>query len=179
MTGKMSETKHHPSYLSPKLELRACADKGGYGLFAREPLAVNEVLAVWGGTVVPGSRLSAYSEYAQTHGLQVEDDLFLLPLTEDDPSDYFNHSCNPNAGLLGQITLVAMREVDIDEEICFDYAMSDSNPYDEFACGCGTPLCRKRVTAQDWKRRDLQQRYRGYFSPYLQRRIEAEAAKHA
>jgi hypothetical protein len=169
----MTAQKHHPSYLSPKLELRACPDKGGFGLFACQPLQKDEVLAVWGGVIVPGSRLGEYSEYAQTHGLQVEDDLYLLPLTEDDPSDYFNHSCNPNAGLLGQITLVAMRAIAPGEEICFDYAMSDSNPYDEFDCGCGAPTCRGRVTAEDWKRLDLQQRYRGYFSPYLQRRIDA------
>jgi hypothetical protein len=127
---------------------------------------------VWGGIIVPSERLNEYSQYAQTHGLQVEDDLFLLPLTEDDPSDYFNHCCDPNAGLNGQITLVAMQPIAAGEEICFDYAMSDSNPYDEFACGCGTPNCRGRVTAGDWMRPDLQQRYRGYFSPYLQRRID-------
>lgn len=168
----MSEQKHHPSYLSPHLEMRPCADKGGSGVFARQPVAAGEVLAVWGGVIVPGTRLEAYSDYARTHGLQVEDDLFLLPLTEDDPSDYFNHCCDPNAGLNGQITLVAMRDIAEDEEICFDYAMSDSNPYDEFECGCGTPNCRGKVTADDWQRSDLQERYQGYFSPYLQRRIE-------
>ena len=170
----MTGSKHHPSYLSPKLELRSCADKGGYGVFTREALKKDEVLAVWGGVVVPDERLNEYSEYAQTHGLQVEDNLYLIPLTEDDPADYFNHCCNPNSGLLGQITLVAMRDIDADEEICFDYSMSDSNPYDEFECGCGSPLCRGRVTAEDWKRKDLQQRYKGYFSAYLQRRIDAQ-----
>jgi uncharacterized protein len=103
----------------------------------------------------------------------VEDDLFLLPLTGDDPADAFNHSCDPNAGLYGQICLVAMRPIAADEEVCFDYAMSDSNPYDEFACGCGTPLCRKQITAEDWMRPDLQVRYKDYFSPYLKRRIDA------
>ena len=169
----MQTSQNHPSYLSPSLELRACPDKGGYGIFSLEPIQKDEVLAVWGGVVVSGSRLHGYSEYAQTHGLQVEDDLFLLPLTEDDPSDYFNHSCDPNAGLLGQITLVAMRPIEAGEEICFDYAMCDSNPYDEFACECGTANCRGRVTAEDWKRPDLQERYKGYFSPYLQRRINS------
>lgn len=170
----MTETKQHPSYLSPRLELCACVDKGGYGVFAREALTKNEVLAVWGGIIVADDRLDYYSDYARTHGLQVEDTLYLLPLTEDDPSDYFNHSCNPNAGLLGQITLVAMRPIQAGEEICFDYAMSDSNPYDEFDCGCGAPTCRGRITAEDWKRPDLQARYPGYFSPYLQRRIDAK-----
>lgn len=168
----MADQKHNPSYLSPKLALRPCLDKGGSGLFAIEALQKDEVLAVWGGVIVPGEQLGSYSDYAQTHGLQVEDDLYLLPLTDDDPSDYFNHSCDPNSGLLGQITLVAMRPVAAGEEICFDYAMSDSNPYDEFDCGCGTQHCRGRITAEDWKRKDLQERYRGYFSPYLQRRID-------
>ncbi len=168
----MESRKLH-SYLSPKLERRAAPDKGGVGVFARAAIAPGEILTVWGGVVVPGSRLSEFSEYARTHGLQVEDDLFLLPLTADDPADAFNHSCDPNAGLYGQIALVAMRPIAPDEEVCFDYAMSDSNPYDEFDCGCGTPLCRGRITADDWQRPDLQQRYRGYFSPYLQRRIDA------
>jgi hypothetical protein len=169
----MKKTTHNPSYLSPRLQLRSCPVKGGYGLFAREALSKGEVLAVWGGFIVPGERLGDYSEYIRTHGLQVEEDLFLLPLSEDDPSDYFNHSCDPNAGLLGQITLVSMRAIEAGEEICFDYAMSDSNAYDEFACGCGSPLCRGQVSAEDWRREDLQERYRGYFSPYLQRRIDA------
>jgi uncharacterized protein len=155
------------------LELRSCADKGGYGLFVLEPVEKGEVLALWGGVVVPSDRLAEYSTYSQTHGLQVEDDLFLLPLVEDDPSDYFNHSCGPNAGLNGQICLIAMRQLQVDEEVCFDYAMSDSNPYDEFECGCGSADCRGKVTADDWKRPDLQARYAGYFSPYLQRRIDA------
>jgi hypothetical protein len=50
--------------------------------------------------------------------------------------------------------------------------MSDGSPYDEFDCACGSPLCRGRVTGDDWQRHDLQARYAGYFSPYLQRRIE-------
>ena len=159
------------SYLSPKLERRESVEKGGAGVFAREAVEAGEILTVWGGVIVTGSRLDEFSEYARTHGLQVEDDLFLLPLTEDDPADDFNHSCEPNAGLYGQIALTAMRAIAVDEEVCFDYAMSDSNPYDEFACNCGSPLCRKNVTAEDWKRPELQERYQGYFSPYLQRRL--------
>jgi len=83
----------------------------------------------------------------------------------------FNHSCNPNSGLSGQITLIAIREIERDEEVCFDYAMSDSSDYDEFECHCGQPNCRKKITGRDWKLPELQGRYRDYFSPYLQRRI--------
>jgi hypothetical protein len=69
------------------------------------------------------------------------------------------------------VLLVAMRDIEPGEEICFDYAMSDSADYDEFDCVCGTELCRKVVTGADWKRPELQERYRGFLSSYLERRI--------
>jgi len=50
--------------------------------------------------------------------------------------------------------------------------MSDGSPYDEFDCACGSGLCRRRVTGEDWRQPVLQQRYSGHFSPYLQQRID-------
>jgi hypothetical protein len=66
-----------------------------------------------------------------------------------------------------------MRDILPGEEICFDYAMSDSTPYDEFICGCGAPNCRGTVTGKDWQIVELWDQYRGYFSPYLQRKIDS------
>ena len=48
--------------------------------------------------------------------------------------------------------------------------------YDEFACGCGAARCRGRVSGDDWRLPELRERYAGYFSAYLQRRIDAERA---
>jgi uncharacterized protein len=160
------------SFLSGKLEGRSFPGKGGKGVFATERVEKGEILTVWGGIVVPGSRFFEFTDYARTHSIQVEEDLYLMPLTGDDPADYFNHSCDPNAGLYGQISLVAMRVIEKGEEVCFDYAMSDSNPYDEFECSCGSPNCRGKITADDWALPDLQKRYEGYFTPYLQRRMD-------
>ncbi len=64
-----------------------------------------------------------------------------------------------------------MRDIEPGEEICFDYAMTDSYPYDEFDCQCRSPMCRGRITANDWRLPDLQEHYRGYFSSYLEKRI--------
>jgi hypothetical protein len=47
------------------------------------------------------------------------------------------------------------------------------NPKDEFDCYCGSANCRKHVTGSDWMISALWERYNGYFSPYLARRIEA------
>jgi hypothetical protein len=159
-------------YLSPRLEVRNAPDKGGYAVYTLKALKKNEVLAVWGGKVVTLAEVLALPQEEQGHTIQVYDGLYLAPLDMEEPADYVNHSCNPNAGICGQITLVAMRDIAPGEEITFDYAMADSSSFDEFDCSCGAATCRGRVSGNDWKLPVLWARYNGYFSTYLQKRIE-------
>lgn len=161
------------SYLSPKLEARTYVEKGGHGIFANAPIVPGERLLVWGGDIVTEDQLAALPQPMRSYSIQVEEDLFLAARPGDEPesADYINHSCNPNAGLDGQIVLVALRNIKPSEEICIDYAMCDGSPYDEFECQCGAVNCRGRITGNDWQLPALQERYAGYFMPYLQRRI--------
>jgi SET domain-containing protein len=163
--------EHHlNSYLSPKLEARPISKKMK-GVFAREPVQKGELLTLWSGVIYSRAGYEKLPEKYQTCGIQVEENLFLSPRKLEE-ADYVNHSCDPNAGLSGQVSLVAMRDIAVGEQICYDYATSDGCDYDEFDCGCGAPTCRGRVTGRDWQLRELWDRYRGHFSPYLQRRID-------
>jgi uncharacterized protein len=173
-----SLTVQPTGYVSSKLEGRLIAGKGGRGLFAREKVRAGEMLVVWGGEVVSGEALRAMAEDRLRLALQVEDDLYLLT-TNEGAADWVNHSCDPNAGLDGQIVLVALRDIRAGEEVTFDYATSDASPYDEFECGCASRRCRGHVTGSDWRLPELQQRYEGHFSPYVQRRIDAARAASA
>lgn len=158
-------------FLSPKVEIRALGGARGRAAFARQRIAPDELLAIWAGRVLDVAALQALSPAERSHTIQIEEGLFLASLTPEEPSDFINHSCAPNAGIRGQVALVAMRQIAADEEITFDYAMADSTPYDEFDCACGAASCRGRVSAEDWRRPELRERYRGYFSAYLQRRM--------
>lgn len=165
----------HSSYISPKLQVRQVPEKGGYGVFAVEPIAADEVVIVWGGKVMTLPQV--YAEVPANrwrYVLQIDEGLYLVSDFTRPPeeADFVNHSCAPNLGVRGQIALVAMRSIAPDEELCFDYAMTDGSPYDEFECCCGTPQCRKHITGEDWRIPELQTRYAGYFSAYLQRRID-------
>lgn len=159
------------SYFSPALEHRELSHKGFYGVFARAFIPAGELLVMWAGEIVPADRLHEVDPLIVSRSVQVEENLYLVP-AQVEPCDFINHSCNPNAGLSGQIALVALRDIAPGEEVCYDYAMTDGSPYDEFTCQCGEPTCRKQVRGTDWMRPELQARYRGHFSPYLQRRIE-------
>ena len=131
-------------FISPKLEGRLIGTKGGRGVFAREKVRAKEVLVVWGGEVVTGEMLADMSDDKHRVSIQIEEDLYLVTGHEG-PADWVNHSCDPNAGLTGQVVLVALRDIRVGEEICFDYATSDGSPYDEFECHCGTKTCRRHV----------------------------------
>jgi hypothetical protein len=41
------------------------------------------------------------------------------------------------------------------------------------ACNCGAAGCRKIITGRDWMRTDLQEKYKDYFSWYLERKIQS------
>lgn len=165
-------------YVSPKLTRRIRPEKGGYGVFATQTVAAGELLVVWGGDIVTASELTDLSPVAQRHSIQVEENLYMVPNEMPEVGDFVNHSCSPNAGLSGQMAVVSLRVIAKGEEICYDYAMSDGSAYDEFSCSCGAATCRGQVTGNDWALPELQSRYAGYFSPYLQRRIDEAQRLH-
>ena len=84
---------------------------------------------------------------------------------------YVNHSCDPNCGLRGEITGVAMRDIEVGEEITMDYAMLDNEEH-TFECNCGSVNCRHIITGYDWKIKELQKKYNKYFASYLREKIE-------
>ena len=139
-------------------------------MFATRPIERGEVLAVFGGTVHLADQLRHVDRRL---ALQVEEDLYVVSSVEG-PADWINHACDPNAGLRGQLSLVALRDIAAGEEITYDYATSDGSAYDEFECRCGAEVCRGRVTGQDWKIPALWERYGEHFSPYLMARIDKE-----
>ncbi len=161
------------SYISPKAVKGGPSGIEGRGLVAVAPIAKDEVVAVKGGHIVDTATLNGLPERLQNSDIQITDDLHLVALddTEYEPVMLFiNHSCEPNVGFAGNVVLVAMRDVAAGEELTTDYALFDD--YEgSMECRCGAAGCRRVIDGRDWRRPELQQRYAGYFSWYLQRRF--------
>jgi uncharacterized protein len=161
------------SYLSPKTEVRE-SKIHGRGLFATADIAKDEIVVVKGGHIV--DRKTLREQITPRLGpveIQIDDDLFIAPVTEEERELsmlYLNHSCDPNLGVRGEITFAAMRDIRAAEELTHDWAMTDDDDY-SVECNCGVPDCRKTLTGKDWQRPNLQERYAGYFSDYLARKI--------
>ena len=167
--------------MHPALEVRTSQSEGK-GVFAKEQVKKGERLAIFGGSVMTIDEMYKLPEHMQSHVMQIEERfVFGCKETVPEDTDYFNHSCDPNAGFHGQIFLVAMRDISKDEEITFDYAMIISESAEntikediDMDCNCGAPNCRKRFTENDWKLPELRERYKEYFSEYLKQKIRKE-----
>ena len=161
------------SYRSPKTEVRE-SKIHGRGLFATADIAKDEIVAVKGGRIVDRKTLGR--EITPRLGpveIQIDDDLFIAPVTDEERELsmlYSNHSCDPNIGVRGEITFVAMRDIRAGQELTHDWATTDDDNY-SVECSCGASNCRKTLTGKDWQRSKLQKKYAGYFSTYLARKI--------
>jgi len=161
------------SYLSPKTEVRE-SKIHGRGLFAVVDISKDEIVSVKGGHIVDRKTLrEKITPVLGSVEIQIGGDLFIAPVSDEERESsmlYLNHSCDPNLGMRGEITFVAMREIRAGEELTHDWAMTDDDDY-SIECNCGAANCRKTLTGKDWQHRDLQKRYAGYFSVYLARKI--------
>ena len=161
------------SYRSPKTEVRE-SKIHGRGLFATADIAKDEIVAVKGGHIINRKTLrEQVTPHLGPVEIQIDQDLFIAPVTDEEREGsmlYSNHSCNPNLGMRGEITFVAMRDIRTGEELNHDWAMTDDDDY-SVECKCGAPNCRQILTDKDWQRADLQKRYAGYFSAYFAHNI--------
>src|SRR6266404_4383718 len=163
------------SYRSLKTQVRESRIHGS-GLFATTDIAKNEIVAVKGGHVISREELREITPRLGPVEIQIDDHLFIAPVTSEERECsmlYSNHSCDANLGMRGEITFVAMRNIRAGEELTHDWATTDDDDY-SVACKCGSPKCREILTGKDWQRPELQQRYAGYFSAYLARKIAAD-----
>lgn len=160
------------SYISPKAEVRE-SHIHGKGLFARDAFAKDEIVCAKGGCVFDRATLEAMPDWYRAAEIQIGDDLFIGPLSEEERGGsmiFSNHSCDPNIGVRGQVVFVAMRDIDAGEELTHDWATTDDDDY-EMECLCSAENCRGTITGKDWQREKLQEKYAGYFSWYLEQKI--------
>ncbi|MEJ1969979.1 MAG: SET domain-containing protein-lysine N-methyltransferase [Rhizomicrobium sp.] len=152
------------------------------GVLAAAPIARGEKLMEFGGEAV-SRRQSETEEYRVRSIWMVGDDTFLgIPSSDTAESldENLNHSCDANAWLADEVTLVARRDIAAGEEVTLDQGTWNFEEaeytVDAEDCTCGAPDCRRRLTETDWMLAVVQDRYRGHFHPIVQALIEQRRA---
>jgi len=152
------------------------------GVLAAAPIRRGEKLMEFGGQLI--SRADADDGPYRVRSIWAvgEDAYLALPEADTDPSldENLNHSCDANSWLVGDVTLVARRDIAAGEEITLDQGTwnYDETEYtvDAEDCTCGSPSCRVRLSENDWKLPVVQKRYRGHFHSIVQAMIDAARA---
>jgi len=162
------------SWITPKAAKGGASAIAGRGVHAIEGIAAGEVVAVKGGHIADGSVVAGLPEAIRDSAFPIAADCFLAALTREEYDGVLmrvNHSCEPSVGMGGNVLLVAMRDIAAGEELTIDYALFLGDPGFAMACRCRAAACRGVVTGTDWMRTDLRERYRGWFSWWLQQKI--------
>ena len=158
-------------WLTPKAE-RKDSLIHRYGIFAKEDIKKGEPINAFGGIAIPKTEIEEYRKTISHAGVQVSDDFFIVPSSNEEivESGIFNHSCEPNVGFNSSVTMVAMRNIKVGEELVMNYAFMETY-FDSFNCNCSSPDCRKVIDSNTWKDNGFQDKYGKYYSPYLRDKI--------
>lgn len=95
--------------------------------------------------------------------LQIGKGLYLGP--SGDPSDYINHSCNPNSYLHivgSRAILFSLHPIKADDELFFDYSTTSTDDLNKWQmeCLCGAYNCRKVISGFHYLNENLQESYK-------------------
>ena len=149
------------------------SNKFGRCVLAGAPIRKGEVVAEFDGITLPRQEFSElYAsdpvrfEEIRDHAIQIAEDVWR---DSDGIARYLNHSCEPNCGIRGVSTLVAMRDINAGEEMTWDYEMTEdiSGQLWKMKCECGHLSCRKEIGCFGNNREQLAKKYSGFISAWL------------
>jgi len=178
----MENKKYFPkTWSDPRQEIRPSPIHGN-GIFARSTIRQGEVVEIIGGQVMTEAEFQVFQQSTQHYNaVQIAEDLHLVELPEitQARTGSLNHNCDSNLWLMDEVTLVARWDIAAGQELTVDYALFTSQPgwRLDLPCQCSLSVCRKIITGNDWKIREVQDRYWDHFSPFLTARIIQLRAK--
>ena len=167
----MSANNYLPTtWYDPRAEVRASPTQG-MGMFASRPIYRGEIVVRIGGSVMTEEEFREYiSTVSRYNAVQIGEGLHLIDVPTSPGG--MNHSCDANLWMGDEVTVVARRDIAVGEELTQDYALYTASPaWTMQPCCCGTPVCRKVITGNDWQIPEVQARYQDHFSPFLNERI--------
>lgn len=114
----------------------------GRGLFADEDIGKGDKIQFIRGRIARKTPRTPKESQAIANWIGVRKGIWIVPKP---PFLYLNHSCEPNAAIVGTRLMIALRRIRKGEEITMDYSLTDCDPHWHLRCGCGAKRCRKHI----------------------------------
>lgn len=156
--------------------------KNGKGVFASKDFKSGETIFEFRGKFFTYETLPTPYNDVEDHYVQIDKNLYMGPSGRVD--DFFNHSCDPNAGLkiIGKkVFLVAIQDIKNGNEITWDYSTTMDEDNWEMDCECGSKNCRARIRDFKYLPPNIQKKYSdlGVIPKYISDNFQKEFAAKA
>lgn len=162
----------------PQVEVRT--SHGGYGVFALEPVSLGTRILEFVGPRVGRREVERALAAGEGDGfLQIDvDEFYALSGGAD---DFVNHSCAPNTHIeceAGLVYLVASCDITAQDELYFDYGLTQIAFPFRFNCLCGAHSCRGPIGNYDEVPLGLLNAYRakGMVPPHVEAMMNMRGA---
>lgn len=142
----------------------APAGKLGLGVYVRRAFGRDEVVFTATGTVRHYESRTLEDAFRYTDWLGVGEDTYLDMAK---PFVFVNHSCEPNLGIRGALEFVALRDIEVGEQLSYDYSLTSNEPF-EMICRCGAPSCRRVIRRIQDLSPEVFRAALPYVNPYFQ-----------
>ncbi len=100
------------------------------------------------------------------HTFQVDYDRYIVP-RRGSYGWFLNHSCEPNAGILGRTSVVALCNISRGEEVTIDYSTNVGWDAFAMACRCGEIGCRRTIRSYRYLTEEKKASYGRHASQFL------------
>lgn len=98
----------------------------GSGVFTKKPFKRGDIILIIKGKETKFFVNNSKDSQEGPNWVGIGKDLW-MDVGEDNLIRYINHSCNPNMGIKGRVTCVALRNIKKGEEITFDYSITEED----------------------------------------------------
>lgn len=113
----------------------------GLGIFANRDIKKDETITEFTGPVVTIPEFNGIPGEVVEHLFNIGPHKYIIAR---EPAVRTNHSCEPNAGIIKDVFLVAIRDIKAGEEVTFDYSTIIADDW-VMECRCGTSSCRRII----------------------------------
>lgn len=148
----------------------------GDGIFAHENIKTGEFIDYIKGPIKHVNTISEGVSLDNPDWVGFKKNYWIDPLP---PFKYINHSCDPNCGIRGTKTVVAMKNIKEGEELTMDYAITECDTLWNFKiqtgsfCKCGSKKCRKVIRSIQFLPKNIFEKYLPYIPSSFQKLYRA------
>lgn len=115
----------------------------GFSVFTKKSIKKGQLIYLFQGELIDYEETKMINDdTGECRALQFDDNKYI---NTNAPGRYINHSCDPNAGIRNKFELIAIKDINENSEIRFDYSTTMDEDDFTMECMCGSNNCRKIV----------------------------------